>query len=69
MWNIAVVSKKNDKDIKWFVNGYDGRPLLFNEWGVAVREAEHMNNGNAGSIFLEDDLQYTVVEKKNNHDN
>ena len=61
MWNIAVVNKANKEDIKWFVNGYDGRPLRFTEYGVAEREALYMNSGTAGAIFLEDDLEYRVV--------
>ncbi len=61
MWNIAVVSKTNKDDIKWFVNGYDGRPLRFIEYGTAEREALYMNNGTAGAIFLEDDLEYRVI--------
>lgn len=61
MWNIAVVSRINRDDVKWFVNGYDGRPLRFTEYGIAEREAMYMNNGSAGAIFLEDDLEYCVM--------
>ena len=63
MWNIAVVSKRNNDDIKYFVNGYDGRPLLFTNWAIAHREVMHMNNGNSGHLFLEDDLEYALVRK------
>lgn len=64
MWNIAVVSKKNKHDVKWYVNGYDGRPLRFTDEAVAHREVMHMNNGNSGHIFLEDDLEYAVVQDR-----
>lgn len=61
MWNIAVVSKKNKDSIKWYVNGYDGRPLRFSDYGLALREVHHMNSGNSGAIFLEDDLEYAAI--------
>jgi len=64
MWNIALVSKYNNDDIKWYVNGYDGRPLVFQDWGVANREVMHLNNGNSGHIFKEDDLTYAVVSSE-----
>jgi hypothetical protein len=63
LWNIAVVDKRNTDDVKWYVNGYDGRPLRFTDYRVAERHVMHMNNGNSGAIFLEDDLTYVVKQE------
>ena len=62
----VIMSLKNDPEYFWYKRGYDGRPLLFDNYGYAHRHAYESKIDAPFYCSEDEELIYSVVEKEGN---
>jgi hypothetical protein len=60
----VIMSLRHDPQCFWYMRGYDGRPLLFDNYGYAHRHAYESKINDPFYYSEDEELIYSVVEKE-----